>query len=66
MIRYSVESEDGRRIIMLGSCNNRTATGTGGEYFEMSTTETPSTKPIAPDALKTLDATQLPKGAFIS
>ena len=38
------------------------ATGTGVEYLEMSAAGSSSTKLQNPDTLKTLDATQLPKG----
>ena len=55
----------GASSVGLSTPSSTSAMGTGVEYLEMSTTGTSSTKIQTPDTLKTLDATQLPKGTFV-
>ena len=51
----------------LSTHSSTSATGTTGvEYLEMSTAGPSSTKLQITDTLKTLDATQLPRGTFLS
>ena len=46
------------------STNISVMTGTGVEYLEMSAAGSSSTRLQTSDTLKTLDATQLPKGEY--
>ena len=46
------------------STNISAMTGTGVEYLEMSAAGSSSTRLQTSDTLKTLDATQLPKGEY--